>query len=309
VDDFSRKETRPCCLSGSAYPKSAPELEKRLDDILLSQPAPPEPEGRIQALVAPHIDFSAGYKIYAKAYQMVNYIKPSRVFVLGVGHKMMDQLYCLTEKDFETPLGIVKNETPVVKALQEAGRDVVCEDDFAHRAEHSIEFQAVFLRHLLSMDFSLIPILCGAFQTNLREYSRDAFLEKAGPLLAKLRDIVAEREHETLVLSGVDFSHIGPKFGHTDPADFLASRAQDHDRRLLEHLCHLDADGFWEESRRVQDRFNVCGFSAMASLLEVIPPCEGRVLDYDMWHEQSTRSAVSFAAVVFAHAGHEQPLA
>jgi hypothetical protein len=61
----------------------------------------------------------------------------------------------------------------------------------------------------------------------------------------------------------------------------------------------MDHEGFWKESIRVQDRYNVCGLSAMACVLEVLPPCKGKVLDYSMWHEDATRSAVSFSAVLF----------
>jgi hypothetical protein len=83
------------------------------------------------------------------------------------------------------------------------------------------------------------------------------------------------------------------------PADNLARQSEAHDRALLDSLCAQDTDQFWEESRKVSDRFNVCGFSAMACLLELLPDCEGRVLDYQMWHEGPTRSAVSFAAAAF----------
>ena len=36
------------------------------------------------------------------------------------------------------------------------------------------------------------------------------------------------------------------------------------------------------------------------TLLAVLPGIRGTVLDYDVWHEDPTRSAVSFAAVAFA---------
>ena len=100
-------------------------------------------------------------------------------------------------------------------------------------------------------------------------------------------------------MAGVDFSHIGLKFGHDRPAEYLESQSIAHDKRLLEHLSRLDKERFWEESREVKDRFNVCGFSALACLLEVLPPCKGEILDYQVWHEEATKSAVSFAGAVF----------
>jgi hypothetical protein len=102
-----------------------------------------------------------------------------------------------------------------------------------------------------------------------------------------------------LIVAGVDFSHIGPKFGHDQPATHLQGQAETHDKKLLKALSNGQADAFWEESIAVEDRFNVCGFSALACLLEVLPSSEGHVLNYEVRHEQPTRSAVSFAAVGF----------
>jgi hypothetical protein len=43
----------------------------------------------------------------------------------------------------------------------------------------------------------------------------------------------------------------------------------------------------------------VCGFPALATLLEVLPPGRGRVLDHRLWMEDATRSGVGFGAVLF----------
>jgi len=68
---------------------------------------------------------------------------------------------------------------------------------------------------------------------------------------------------------------------------------------LLKALTALDADSFWEDSGKVKDQYNVCGFAALACLQEVLPPCKGHLLGYEMWHEEATRSAVSYAAMAF----------
>ena len=131
------------------------------------------------------------------------------------------------------------------------------------------------------------------------EYNRNAYIEKAGPFLNKLREILLDPEQETLLVAGVDLSHIGLKFGHERPADYLDSQAEKHDRNLLEYLSHGDADSFWQESQGVEDRFHVCGFSALACLLEVLSGWKGEILDYERWHEEATKSAVSFSALLF----------
>jgi len=299
IEDFTSKRVRPCSHCGSAYPQNPLELRVRLDEILSSQPRDHVQEGEIVALVSPHIDLAVGHKVYSSAYGILKK-PPSRVVLLGVGHHLVEDLFSLTDKDFETPLGVVKNDISSVSKLREAGKDIIASNDFAHRSEHSIEFQVIFLQYLFpENNFTIIPILCGFVQSLLPDYERKAYLEKTGPFLKQLKKILMEPDEETLLVAGVDLSHIGPKFGHEMPAQYLKNQSETHDKNLLRYLSILDADHFWKESRDVKDQFNVCGFPALACMLEILPPCTGNILNYQFWHEEATRSAVSFSAVVF----------
>ncbi len=297
VAEFASRSTRPCVHCGQAYPRDPSALRQRLDEILGNAIDEPETAGRVVALVAPHIDLSVGRRVYRAAYRSIRGTAPRRVVVLGVGHSMGGDLFCVTDKAFETPLGVQQSEKPLIDELRRAGQEAVAENDFPHRGEHSIEFQLVLLQHVLAHpSWTMISILCGPIVGCLHDTSREAYVAKAGPFLEVLKGMIDE---QSLLVAGVDFSHIGPKFGHQMPADYLAGPSEVHDRALLDRLCARDAEKFWEESRNVGDRFNVCGFSAMACLLELLPSCEGRLLDYAMWHEGPTRSAVSFAAAAF----------
>ena len=300
VASFAAEMVRPCSHCGHSYPDSPTELENRLDEILAVQAPVPRPDGRVTAVAAPHIDLSVGSQVYASAYQWLKHTSPSRVIVLGAGHQMMGDLFCLTQKDFQTPLGVVKCDRDTVQELLNVGHSIVSDNDFAHKSEHSVEFQVIFLQHLLSRDsFTIIPILCGPLKPSLPSYNREAYLNRAGSFLTALSKILKQGSKETLLVASVDLSHIGPKFGHEMPATHLQRESETHDQNLLEAISKGDAEGLWEESVRVNDQFNVCGFSALACLMEVLPPYKGRVLNYQIWHEQPTRSAVSFAAIVF----------
>jgi AmmeMemoRadiSam system protein B len=300
VNAFRLKQVRPASHAGQAYPGSPDALRKRLDRVMACVPPATLPEGRLRALVSPHIDISVGERVYGSAYGALRHAAPSTVVILGVGHSMGRDMFSLTEKDYETPFGRVGTDPDLVRELRQAGGAAVACDDFAHRSEHSIEFQVIFLQHLLQRkDFRIVPILCGSAQGCLAEYSRPAYRDATGPFLRRLGEVLTTESDDVLLLAGVDLCHVGPKFGHEMPATHLESQAKNHDRTMLEHLTRLDADGFWETSRSVNDRYNVCGFSALACLLEVVPPCRGVVLSYDMWHEAQTQSAVSFAAAAF----------
>jgi len=300
-EEFVSQRIRPSSHSGRAFPADPAELERRLDEILSLQAVPQKPKGELLALVAPHIDLSIGARIYSMAYQGLRGLTPKTVIILGTGHQMGRDLFAISDKDFETPLGIAESDRTSVEKLRVTGGTAVARDDFAHKTEHSIEFQVLFLQHILPKDsFTIVPVLCGNLQTNLLEYSRQAYREKAEGVLQALSDILGHSGRQSLLIAGVDFSHIGPKFGHQMPAQYLMGESEIHDRALLEALSQLNADLFWEESRKVKDAYNVCGFSALACLLEVLPSCRGQLLGYEIWHEEATRSAVSFAAMTLA---------
>jgi len=198
------------------------------------------------------------------------------------------------------PLGMVEADHSVVEALLNTDSRCTLNDDFAHKDEHSIEFQLIFLQHVLrDVHFTIIPILCGSLLGSMDEYSREWYRSMAGDFLRLLADVAGDER--TLVVAGVDFSHVGPKFGHDMPASFIIDRSEAHDRRLLDSLCQMNADGFWAESMEVNDRYNVCGFSALACLLEILPSSRGHLLDYGVYREEATQSAVSFAAVLFVN--------
>jgi len=298
IANFSAQKIRYCSHAGLSYPKEKEELRERLETIVAAQQVPSFPDGKITALVAPHIDLEVGKRVYSNAYQAIKGVTPERVIVLGVGHSMAKEMFSLTEKTFETPLGRVETDQKTVRELMKAGDTIVSRDDFAHRDEHSIEFQLIFLQHILrESPFTIVPILCGSLIRCLPEYTREKYQSIGGDFLRILADAAAGEG--TILIAGVDLSHVGPKFGHDMPASFIIDQSEKHDRQLLHFLCAGSADGLWSESARVEDKYNVCGFSALACLLETLPPSQGHLLGYEISREDPTRSAVSFAAAIF----------
>ena len=308
VDEYMALEARPAIMAGTAYPADAGELAAWLD-AALDGAAVDGGEGvhaPVRAVVAPHIDPQVGAACYGAAYAGLRGAVAGRVVILGVGHSPMDGLFCFSSKAMDTPLGRVPVDADAVDRLARAAGDAAVpatQGDLPHRAEHSVEFQTLFLQHVLAPGWSVVPVLCGS-ALSLPDYSRAAFLQGAAAFCAELADLLAEPE--TVCVAGVDFCHIGPKFGHQSPATDLEADARAHETVLLERLAALDPEGFWAESARVEDGFNVCGFLAMAALLEALVLLRERgtdlscaVLDHAIWHEEPTQSAVGFAAAAF----------
>jgi len=300
-EEYAGLEVRSASHAGQAYPASREKLGKYLDSLLAEAGEAPERRNgrKALAIVAPHIDLEAGKRTYAKAYGALGSAAPQRILLLGTGHHLEQEFFSLTEKDFKTPLGTAKTDRAFVQELKKSGGHIVSPDDLAHRREHSLEFQLIFLQHLFGSEFSLVPVLCGSFQPVLAQAARPSQIPGVGGFLAALADWLKGAGQRALLVAGVDLSHIGPKFGHRRSARSLLLEAKTHDRALLEALGRRDVEAFWAESRRVKDIYNVCGFSTLACLLEILPPGEGRLLDYDVWLEEATQSAVSFAALAF----------
>jgi hypothetical protein len=298
VQAFASLPLRAPILAGTGYPDDPEELGTLLETMLM-EGREPDIDGDVKAIVAPHIDLGVGRRVYASAYRALADARPERIIILGVGHQLMDGLFSLTPKDFATPFGTLRADTEAVNRLRSVGGEIVAPSDFEHKSEHSIEFQSLFVANLLGAQESgprIVPILC-ASPGLLESYERASFRRQAGPFLDALAELAADPG--TVVLAGVDLSHIGPKFGDEQEAAAIETDAVAHDTALMERLAARDADGFWAESIRVRDRFHVCGFGALATLLEILPPGTGSSIDYEMWHEAPTRSAVSFAAAVF----------
>ena len=302
--DYARRRVRAAALAGESYPARRDLLERELDRILSGAPqagSSPDARGPLAGLAAPHIDLASGAPGYAAAYGVLDAAAPAPdlVVLFGTGHSLDGGYLALTEKDFRTPLGLARTDRETVRALRRAAGSAAAPDDLAHRREHSLEFQLLFLQRRLGREFALVPILWGSFAKDLRRVSRPSELPGVAEVIACLRETISRRDRRALVVAGVDLSHIGPKFGHDRSARALRAAAEAHDRRLLEAAGRGDVEAFWAESRRVGDAYNVCGFASLACVLEVLAPVSGRLLAYEMTMEEATRSGVSYAALAF----------
>src|SRR5208283_3641792 len=57
---------QPCC-SGRSYPENREELLAYMDKMF-AETRPPQMTGEIEGILAPHIDYARGYKVYQQTY-------------------------------------------------------------------------------------------------------------------------------------------------------------------------------------------------------------------------------------------------
>ena len=307
VENFSVLKIRPAVLAGKSYPADKEAAGKFIDKILDTGKESRNRFSELQnkeiaALISPHIELKAGARGYASSYGTIAGRSYDRVVILGVGHSLERSVFSFTDKDFETPLGLVHTDKQAVAGLRKAAGSLAARDDFAHRSEHSIEFQVIFLQRALEGPFTIVPVLVGSLYELLilGEKKRPREIDGLEPALDYLARLLSDPKERTLLVAGVDFSHVGLKFGDGLPASRITGDSTAHDRALLSALVQSDVEAFCAAGRLVRDRYHVCGFTALSILLEILPEkVTGVELHHEVWQERETKSAVSFASAAF----------
>jgi AmmeMemoRadiSam system protein B len=205
-------------------------------------------------------------------------------------------------KDYETPLGVVETDKAFVRALAQRYPTDLLSDELAHRSEHSIEFQILFLQYVLgpARKFCVVPILVGSFHECVARQINPAGMAHIADFIQAIRQVATARGEPLCYIVGGDLAHVGMKFGDQGgltPA-FLDQVARE-DHALLAAAAQMDAEGVFQLIAEHQDRRRICGFPPTYMLLSTMPARAGTVLKYDQAVEPATQSMVSYASVVF----------
>ena len=304
---FLEAQQRPAAHAGGAYAGEAGELRAVIDGFFVSEGGAgpiawgPDRTPRVRGLIAPHIDFHRGGPAYTWAYRDLAERGDADLFViLGTCHAGMEHPFALTRKDFDTPLGVAPIDRDVVEALAaRAGQDCFG-SELAHRGEHSIEFQAVFLRYLYAerRDVTIVPVLASFVHEALARGDRPDADPRVPRFLDALADTLAASGRRAVVIAGADLAHVGPRFGDPEPlAASELSQLAVEDRAMLETVAAGDADAFFENAARDGDRRRICGLSPIYALLRTLGRAPGAVRRYAQWPDP--QGVVTFASVVF----------
>jgi AmmeMemoRadiSam system protein B len=253
----------------------------------------------VRGLVAPHIDFHRGGPAYAWGYGSLAERSPADCFViLGTCHAGMAEPFALTRKAYETPLGAAPVDEDLVDALvRRAGQDLFAAEP-AHRTEHSIEFQAVFLRYLFGgrREVTIVPVLASFVHEALALGRSPEDDSRVPRFLDALADAIAASGRRVCVIAGADLAHVGPQFGDSESVTPAWQRdLEAEDRAMLDTVEAGDARAFFESARRDGDRRRVCGLSPIYALLRVLPAARGELRRYAQWPDPG--GTVTFASV------------
>jgi len=306
-ESFLASPERPAALAGLCYNRDAVQLRIELAAFF----DPPEGPGRalprkpgasLKGLIAPHIDPRRGAAAYAHAYaELMAHDPPELIIILGTSHYGAGpELFSATRKNYATPLGAVETDREFIDRLaaRYRGGDLFA-DEILHRSEHSIEFQALFLAYALGVrGYKVVPILVSSFHDLVAAGQTPANDPRVRSFLDAMSELLAAEKRSAIVLAGVDFAHVGRKFGDAFAADeAVAQRIQREDLELIENIKRGDPGGFFADIARDRDARKICGLAPMYTQLELLRGRAARLLKYGIAMEPQTESCVSFASL------------
>ncbi len=317
-EEFAAAAVRAPAHAGSGYEAEATGLLGRLDGYFRGVPGPEEGPAAeraslpLRGVIAPHIDMRRGSSCYARSYSEVKRRSKARTIVLlGIAHTGTRNRFAFTSKDFATPLGTLETDKASMDRLAAACSFNPFEDEAAHRCEHSLEFQAVFLKHAFPdpRQIRIVPVLCGVFLPPFYAAGSPAGDPQVSSFISGLKALIDEGGPDILVIAGADLCHVGKRFGGPEPfTEELVSRARAADLAMLESVTRMDAEGFVKFIQKERDRRNVCGTPAIYALISALSGdgARGRerlsahLLSHEMAVDAEGESAVGFASVVIS---------
>jgi predicted class III extradiol MEMO1 family dioxygenase len=148
----------------------------------------------------------------------------------------------------------------------------------------------------------ILPILCGAFADGAEAGRLPETSDRVARFVGALGELAARREKDLCFVLGVDFAHVGRRYGdgraaraYQGPLETVAER----DDARVARIAAGDALGFWNlVLERGEDDLKWCGSSPIYTFLRAVPGARGRRLAYEQWNIDDA-SVVSFGAIAF----------
>jgi hypothetical protein len=292
--------------AGNSYEADPERLRAQIDSFFLDSKGPgalPEIDSgnRIRGIIAPHIDYGRGGTCYAWAYYKLAEASNAELFIiLGTAHMPTHNLFVLTDKDFETPLGMQKTDRSFVKAILSSTNEDLLRDEFLHSSEHAIELQILLLQYLYGRkkDIEIVPILCGSFHNFIEKGGLPSEDEQLAIISRAIREAIDSSGKKVCLIASADLSHIGPQFGQPNPVQsYDLPGIQKDDLEMLRFVEEMDRDGFYRFIMEEKDRRNICGLPPIYTLLSAIECKSAEIIKYDQAHHP--HATVTFTSMAF----------
>ena len=272
------REVKEPFHAGDAYPEDSEKLKGFIDSSLKG-----EEKESVLGIIVPHMDMRVAIDTYGAVYGRLD-VNPETVVILGVSHYIHETPFSACPLDLKTPLGVLRNDREVIDRLRSMFSYDIFHDILSYTKEHSIEFQSVFIKRLFP-EAKVVPLIVS--------YGEEEFLKEIAQKIAKAID-----DRETLIISSVDMSHVGKKFG--DPSSYDPSPRDKEYISLLKDMKNEEAFRLLSSDNnrtRIDGQFTNFVF---LELMRLMGASGGKEIDYRVYHEEPTDSKVSYAGMTFS---------
>ncbi len=275
---------RKPAVAGMFYPKEKEKLINQIEECFLSNLGVgklPErklsEERRIVGAITPHAGYIySGYEASYVYYELSKEKKPDTVVILGPNHHGIGSLVAVSVEDWETPLGVVKNDRELSERFYK-NCGIIDLSEEAHIYEHSIEVQLPFLQYIYG-DLKFVPI-------SLALQDLDVAKEVAECIVKNSRD------RDIIIIASSDFTHYEN-----------AKAAKEKDFIAIEKILNMDEKGFLKVV--YENDISICGYGPIASVIvasKLLGAKKAKLLKYgnsgDVTGDYS--SVVAYASIVF----------
>lgn len=301
--EYNSRQSRLPTHAGQSYEAEPDKLVQFIQDVEnnLNQDSFRYTQDNIVGILAPHIDVKVAKETYINSYQCLKGRNYDLIVIFGINHHEQEGLYCVSEKNYITPFGEIKTDRNFISELQSnLPEGTFTKDDFGHIIEHSIEFQTIFLHHYLQGPFSIVAILCGGVHEFIHQKKNFLADERFRGMVDVMKKLIQGGNNHTLIVGGVDLSHVGIKFGDQVPADAILPQATSNDKTMLSFLARGDAESVFRNAVETQDRYRVCGLPAILLFASLFRESRADILHFGTYHERETHSAVNYASLIFS---------
>jgi hypothetical protein len=248
------------------YPRDPHHLEQLLEKFFQRK----NPGLDALGVVSPHAGYPYSGEVSAWAFSAIDPLFSGTFVIIGPSHR--GYRTCISSLPWETPLGIVDNDS-TLGAKMDLEVDEVSHQD----AENSLEVQVPFIKHRFPRA-RIVPILMG-----------DQGPGSARELARAVGNAVRESGRSDIrFVASSDFSHYVP--------DEVARK---NDLYAIEPLATLDVDEFYR--RIASRRVSVCGYGPIATMCMVcrdLGAARGQLIRYATSGEVTgDRDVVGYAAI------------
>ncbi|MBW2965004.1 AmmeMemoRadiSam system protein B [Candidatus Woesearchaeota archaeon] len=284
---------RRAIVAGQFYPEDKEELLDSIRKSFTSKFGPgalpgKRGRGRVYGAVAPHAGYFFSGAGAAWVYKEIAETEfPDTYVILGVNHSGPDT--CSSTDDWETPLGVVKCDTELVRLMYKKGLPL---NSKAHTFEHSIEVQLPFLQ-FASTDrtekLRIAPVMIA-----------DEEFERWGRII---KEAAKELGRKIVIICSSDFTHYGEGYGYTPFSDDVPARLKKLDEDAIFFITKPNPASFFDYTEKTGA--TICGRYGICALLWLMKYLgeekKGTLLKYytsgDVVADYS--NAVGYAAIVF----------